>query len=404
MLLALAALAVGGYIAWDLFGPSDRDPNKPLPSIPEPSLYVALPVPAAPVGRVIFWVGDSLTTAKPWKLVKLPGAKLDGQGWSGETISSVVKHAFPLVVKAHATDVVLRAGVNDVIADHTAERIKADLAAGWQKLQDAGVRVWAGLLTPWAGHKKSTAARQAVTRAVNDWIRAQVGKPGGPVAVIAADTLGDDAGRLRPEFSGDGLHMKQVGYVALAALDARALVNGGNEMRTMAEVGIDLPNWPAGWRKPTREILTAVSNASELYGVPEDIIHAVIRKESSHDPKLRGYKPLKASYARNKDIAIPGGGGLTWGQKFDEDGWRAYGIMQVLPFNLWGVKGLLKASAPISAAFDVRTNILGGARVLKILFDKFGTWEDAVWKYNGSHAYQREVFAFLNTYRAAQVA
>ena len=471
MLLALAALAVGGYIAWDLFGPSDRDPNKPLPSIPEPSEHLAPPVMARAAsitvpatGRVIFWAGDSLTTAKPWRLVKVPGAKLDGQGWSGETISSVVKHAFPLVVKAHATDVVLRAGVNDAIADHPAERIEADLAAGWQKLQDAGVRVWAGLLTPWAGHKKSTAARQAVTRAVNEWIRAQVGKSGGPVAAIDADTLGDDAGKLRAELSGDGLHMKQVGYVALTALDALALTHGGTEMQTTATVGVftaemfdglcvggedavvggeaDLEpwsgdariydydsirsvavgdegdiQWPPGWRPAPQNVVDAVNEASAKFGVPRDIILSILWKESRFNPKLVGYKnattdtsskayskTFRASYERNKDLRIPGSS-MTWGEMFpDPTRWTAIGICQLLNFNLVGKRYGVKAGAPWSSLFDVRTQILCCGDLLKTLYDKYGDWPTAILRYNGASSYRREVLGYVDALKAAQAA
>jgi len=168
-------------------------------------------------------------------------------------------------------------------------------------------------------------------------------------------------------------------------------------------IGADAPLWPAGWRKPSAEILKAVAEASKEFDVPEDVILAVIRKESNFDPKLWGYKALKASYARNKDMKIPGSK-TTWGEKFTEDQWRAIGVMQVLAFNLFGVKGILKAGAPIEDAFKVRTNVRAGARVLHILYEKYGTWEDAVWKYNGSRVYQREVFAFREEFRAAQVA
>lgn len=163
-------------------------------------------------------------------------------------------------------------------------------------------------------------------------------------------------------------------------------------------------DWPAGWRTPSAKVAAAVTEASAEFAVPEDYIWAVMRKESHFDPSLRGYRALAASYARNRDVKIPGGGGLTWGEKFDEDGWRAYGLMQVLPFNLFGVKGILKASDPISKAFDVRTNVRAGARVLKILRDKYGNWEDAVWRYNGSKAYMRQVLAFRDELLAARPA
>jgi soluble lytic murein transglycosylase-like protein len=76
--------------------------------------------------------------------------------------------------------------------------------------------------------------------------------------------------------------------------------------------------------------------------------------------------------------------------------------MQVLPFNVYGVPGLLKASASKEAAYDTRTNVFAGTRYLRGLFDKYGNYEDAIWKYNGSKGYMREVLAFRETFRAAQ--
>ena len=182
-------------------------------------------------------------------------------------------------------------------------------------------------------------------------------------------------------------------------------VRGDKAFDFVAEAGaVDLARWPAGWRKPSQAVLAAVAAASVKYEVPEDIILAVIRKESSDfNPRARGVV-LKGSYARNKDLPIPRGGGITWGQKFRESDWGAWGIMQVVPFNLYGDGRLIKVSEPLTAMFDVKRNVMGGARVLKILFDKYGTWEDAVYRYNGSKKYQREVFAFLAELRAAQVA
>ena len=674
MLLILGALAVGGWIAWDLFGPSDRDPNKVLPGIPEPGerLSVARPVAAAattaPTGgasnRVIFWAGDSLTTAKPWRLAKLPGVKLTGEGWSGAQIATIIKHALPLIAKAHATDAVLRAGVNNVIADQTAERIEAELAAAWQALWTAGVRPWAGLLTPWAGHKKSTAARQAVTREVNMWIVAQVGKPGGPVAAIDARDLGDDTGKLWPDLSGDGLHMKQTGYVALAALDARALgggtqanvgavavvptgrrvlflgdsltasdywrkvalpegavtgkgwpgnriaqimakaadliaatrptdvvllagvndlaggrkaeainadldaawtaiiaagarpwavlptpwfgytggragearpmffadpataaklraateavrafirgragqeggpvaaidtaslgdaqgrllakysydslhmngkgyaalaslveaaLRGGTNMQTTAggmftaamfdgvlvgaelaraefgyhdsegegvAVGYDATravvgddgdiNWPPGWRPAPQNVVDAVNEASAKFGVPRDIILSILWKESRFNPKLVGYKnattdtsskayspTFQASYARNKDLRIPGGGGMTWGQMFTPERWTATGVMMLLPYNIVSKPDGVKAGAPYAQLFDVRKNILCGTKLLADLYAKYGDWPTAILRFNGAKSYQREVLANVDALKQAQAA
>jgi soluble lytic murein transglycosylase-like protein len=160
--------------------------------------------------------------------------------------------------------------------------------------------------------------------------------------------------------------------------------------------------WPAGWVKPSAKYIAAAKEAAEKYGVPIENIFAITRKESSRfSPSVMG-RVLKTSYERVKDMVIPNSGGMTWGQKFSADQWRALGIMQVLPFNLFGVPGLLKANAPVTAALDTRLNVLAGARVLKQWFDKTGSWEDAILKYNGAKSYQKEVLGYRDEFVAAQ--
>jgi lysophospholipase L1-like esterase len=424
--------------------------------------------------RRILVLGDSLTASGYYKLLKLPDATVTGQGWPNHRVAQLMAKAAGLIAQTAPTEAVLLASVNDIAGGRSVAAICADLDAAWATLHAAGAKVWAVLPTPWFGYTGGagresffadpTLAKRlrATTDAVREYIRSRVGQEGGPDAVIDTAGLGDAQGRLLAKYSHDGLHMNGKGYAALAAVVEGALRGGAMVQQAVAgvltvemfdaimvgldydaydaersgalpafdvwsvidaggevinidvgaeafnephepgiDIGPDAPKWPTKWRKPTKEILAAVKAASVKHEVPEEVILAVIRKESNFDPKLRGYRPLKASYARNKDHKIPGSS-ITWGDKFSEDDWRAISIMQVLPFNLFGVPGLLKASDPISAAFNVRTNIMAGARVLKILYDKYGNFEDAVWKYNGSRQYQREVFAFLETFRAAQ--
>ncbi len=160
--------------------------------------------------------------------------------------------------------------------------------------------------------------------------------------------------------------------------------------------------WPEAWPRPSKAYLAAAVEASKRYDVPIENIFAITRKESHRfSPTVKG-RQLAASYNRVKDMVIPGSGGVTWGERFAPEEWRAYGIMQVLPYNLIGVPGLLKWNAPKEQMLDTRLNVLAGARVLRQWHDKLGNWEDAIWKYNGARSYQREVLAFREEYRAAQ--
>lgn len=173
--------------------------------------------------------------------------------------------------------------------------------------------------------------------------------------------------------------------------------------RTLVYIGAEAPIvWPESWVKPSKAYLAAAAEASARYDVPIENIFAITRKESSRfSPSVKG-RQLLSSYNRVKDKVIPGSGGVTWGEKYSPDEWHAIGIMQVLPFNIFGVPGLLKANAPKEAAYDTRINVLAGTRYLRGLYDKLGSWEDAILRYNGSKIYLREVLAFRDEYRAAQ--
>jgi soluble lytic murein transglycosylase-like protein len=94
-------------------------------------------------------------------------------------------------------------------------------------------------------------------------------------------------------------------------------------------------------------------------------------------------------------------------------GKKALGLMQLMPFNL--------EKMGVSNAFDARQNILGGARLLRLLANQWGgdipltlasynAGANAVKRYGGvppykeTQRYVRRVMAFYNAYRAARRA
>jgi lysophospholipase L1-like esterase len=382
----------------------------------DPAPAVVGPAAAAPMGaRRILFLGDSLTTSRYWQhFGSHPDWTLTGQGWSGQRIGAVMKQADALLKKTAPTEVVLLAGVNDVWQGRSTAQVTADLAAAWAQLHAVGARVWAVQITPWGGYKGGLdAARQQVTREVNEFMLQQRGQPGGPEEVITTGELGDAGGKLRPELAADGLHLKAAGYKALGTLVERALASSSGAAFGAEEF---IPaGWPANWPKAAPAIHAAAHEASDKFGVPLPILYGIMRKESVFNTKLVGYKnattdpsskkyskTFRASYERNKDKRIPGGGGLTWGQMFTPDQWTAWGVCQLLPFNIVGKRYGVKAGAPLSSLYDVRAQLLCAGELLKALFDKHGDWETAVLKYNGARSYLREVLAFAEEFKAAQ--
>jgi lysophospholipase L1-like esterase len=397
---------------------------KALAALVERALRGVLPATVGADGRRVLFLGDSLTASDYWKRVTVVDGVPTGKGWPGHRIAQILAKAQPLI-DARPTDVVLLASVNDIAGGRSVDTIIADLVVAWAALRAVGARVYAVLPTPWYGYTGGKAGEsrpmffadpvaapklRATTAAVRDFMQQAVGTPGGPDVVIDTAALGDDRGRLLPKYSHDGLHMNGRGYAALAALVEQVL-RGATPIAVGA---VEPPRWPEGWPGAVPAIHDAVDEANRTFGVPVDILYGIMRKESAFDRKLVGYKnatsdetskkyskTFRASYERNRNLTIKGSS-MTWGQMFTAEQWTAWGICQLLPFNIVGKRYGVKAGAPLSALFDVRAQIMCAGELLKTLYDKYGDWETAVLRYNGARSYLREVLAFAAAFRAAQ--
>lgn len=177
-------------------------------------------------------------------------------------------------------------------------------------------------------------------------------------------------------------------------------------------IGVDLVEaiknrvWPAGWRKPTDEMIAVIEQAAQQFDVPVELLYSVIRKESNFNPKAKGYKhggnsPTYAkSYEKYKNLTIPNSGGMTWGQMFKLEDWRPYGLCQLNAYHLVGTTGGVKAG-PISNLFSVVPNVRRAAALLASLKQKRESWDDVLQAYNGSSAYRKEVAGFIVAFKEA---
>lgn len=113
-------------------------------------------------------------------------------------------------------------GINDICNTSGASLVKpATLIAGYRQLiaraHDRGVAIIGSTLTPFEGFVYYNAAREAVRRAVNDWIRSsdEFDMLLDWEAVLRDP---DTAGRLRADYnSRDWIHPNDAGYAAMAA-------------------------------------------------------------------------------------------------------------------------------------------------------------------------------------------
>lgn len=103
-----------------------------------------------------------------------------------------------------------------------------------------------------------------------------------------------------------------------------------------------------------REFTEYVTKYSTEFDVPEALIYAIIRTESSFDPNARS-------------------------------GVGAIGLMQLMPDTLDWLSRLLDEDAPTGEITDPETNIKYGTYYLRHLYDRFGSWDTAIAAYNAGH-------------------
>lgn len=103
-----------------------------------------------------------------------------------------------------------------------------------------------------------------------------------------------------------------------------------------------------------REFEEYVTKYSKEFDVPEALIYAVIRTESSFDPNARSSV-------------------------------GAIGLMQLMPDTLDWLSRLLDEEQPTGEINDPETNIKYGTYYLRHLYNRFGNWKTAIAAYNAGH-------------------
>ncbi len=106
------------------------------------------------------------------------------------------------------------------------------------------------------------------------------------------------------------------------------------------------------YQKPD-EYAPCVEKYSAEYGVPENLIYAVIKTESSFDSSATSSK-------------------------------GAIGLMQLMPSTFeWLTKDILREHLSAGMLYDPETNIKYGTYYLSRLYNRFGDWDTALAAYNG---------------------
>jgi lysophospholipase L1-like esterase len=117
---------------------------------------------------------------------------------------------------------ILMGGINDVVANATAEAIEGRLQQMMDEQIADGGRVVALTMTPWKNAASYTAGREVVRAAVNAWTLAYCAAHVQAACVDTSTALDDGTGALAAAYdSGDGLHPDADGHLVIYGL-ARA--------------------------------------------------------------------------------------------------------------------------------------------------------------------------------------
>jgi lysophospholipase L1-like esterase len=235
----LSQHARGGETGWIGAG---RDPNGFRPYGVSRLVLTGVDVASEAAAIVLF--GDSITDGlgstvgadRRYPDVVADRLRLDGRrvgvvnaGLSGNRLladrviageSALARFERDVVRQPGARTVVVLEGINDIHNRRGLLRPQS-LIAAYERLVDrahaAGIRVVGGTITPYQGWSTYNSAGEQVRRSVNAWIRSS----GTFDAVVDFDAAVRDPlrpSRLRPDFdSGDGLHLNDTGYAAMAA-------------------------------------------------------------------------------------------------------------------------------------------------------------------------------------------
>jgi lysophospholipase L1-like esterase len=134
----------------------------------------------------------------------------------GESVLS--RFGWEVAGRPGVTDVILHAGTNDLAAGASAQDVIAGMTRFTERSHTAGMRVFLTTITPANTGTHGSPAVVAKRNEVNQWVRSQGrAHADGVFDFAAAVTDVSQPGRLTTGFdAGDGLHLSDLGYRALA--------------------------------------------------------------------------------------------------------------------------------------------------------------------------------------------
>jgi len=198
-----------------------------------------LGAPANADNRVVF-MGDSITDAWAQDPEQFfPGKPYIGRGISGQTTPQMLVRFQQDVVALQPKVVVINAGTNDIAGNTgptTLEAIEDNLTSMAELAEANGIRVVLASVLPVVDYPWRPCLNPAgKIAALNAWIRGYCSRHE-RVFLDYYSALVDEKGRLKAEFTFDGVHPNEAGYRVMAPLADQAIGQALNYVRTLGLV------------------------------------------------------------------------------------------------------------------------------------------------------------------------
>lgn len=189
--------------------------------------------PASSEQRVVF-MGDSITDAWGRRGGKFwPDRPYVNRGISGQTTPQMLIRFRPDVIELGAKVVVILAGTNDIAGNTgpmTLEQIQGNLQSMAELARANGIKVVMASVMPVCDYHRPQTERRPPAKilALNQWIEAYCQK-NQLVYLDYYSAMLDEAGMLKKEITGDGLHPNDAGYAIMEPLAEKAIATVLNQ-------------------------------------------------------------------------------------------------------------------------------------------------------------------------------
>lgn len=169
-----------------------------------------------PVGRTdIVFLGNSITDYGPWEEL-FPGCKIKNRGISGDRTSWMLERLDP-IVKGSPRKLFLMIGINDLAAGVSPETVAGNIARIVERFRTESPRtkLYVQSILPVNNnipkHARHHGSKDAEIIRTNELIKELCGRYGVCYVDVYSSLVGED-GKLKLEYTNDGLHLMMPGY------------------------------------------------------------------------------------------------------------------------------------------------------------------------------------------------